>query len=467
MTKKLTALFLSLLMLLSVIAVGAPGVSAAPAQTGSRSYDITNPYDEVNWDTWDAYKTQLHVQSIASDGNVQLNDAVEKHYELGYDILCMTDHSVVGAGWTTAPQTVPLFRFIKRERTQMLPVIPLTEERAAEMKAGVGRDGRGMLEVKQGVEMNSGTFSNCHVNGYFADYGHASLGVEADYETAVRMNAKFGGITFLDHLGCYTGAAESEDGVAVSSDPKYVNKFAKLFIDNPTCVGTDINSGRNDDTKFDRVLYDNILQKTIPYGVVPWAFSFSDGHQIDEFERAYTMHVMPEKTVDALRYSMENGQFFSVSRHARMEISDEFVGEGPTPMVERITVNAAENSITLAVNNYTENIVWVANGKEIATGATIDINDYEGDVTSYVRAYLTGPGGICYTQPFTVIESGTTLKKERIPVVFDISTVLRPLYNLIDWYFFRNNAFMNLFKKFALGMTQEQIDLHYETFYTK
>lgn len=32
------------------------------------SYEITDPYADVDWDSWGIYKAQLHTQSNASDG---------------------------------------------------------------------------------------------------------------------------------------------------------------------------------------------------------------------------------------------------------------------------------------------------------------------------------------------------------------------------------------------------------------
>ena len=59
----------------AVMAVGFPiSASAAPGDT---RYNITSAYENVDWDTWNAYKTQLHCHTIASDGDVQLNDVVE------------------------------------------------------------------------------------------------------------------------------------------------------------------------------------------------------------------------------------------------------------------------------------------------------------------------------------------------------------------------------------------------------
>ncbi len=454
---RLLAVCLSLVMIAGVFGIG------ASAETGTKDYLITNPYAEVDWDTWEAYKTQLHVHSCASDGAVQQDVVVEEHYKLGYDFLCLTDHALPGKGWNVVPQTAPAYRLAKYDRTKMAPVTPVTEERYQEILTGVGRDGRGMVDVKLGVELNGASPSNTHVNGFFADYGQGLMGVDGDYETTVANNGKLGGITFLNHLGYYTKAHKEKDPT-LSSKPEYVNKFARLFLDYWTCVGMDINSSEDSQTEYDRILYDNVIQKTIPYGVLPWAFTFSDAHEMGQFDRAFSMFVLPEKTVEALRTGMETGTFFSIARYAVQEFGDNKERTGEIPMVNRITVDAAANSITLAAENY-DKVVWVSNGNIIAEGETIDINDHEAEVTSYVRAYLLGEGGICYAQPFTVIEEGTTLEKEEIPATNDLSTFLRKLVNFLDTYLFRNNPIVRLFKKFALGMTDEQINDYYEVNY--
>ncbi|MCL2508142.1 MAG: hypothetical protein FWF05_03080 [Oscillospiraceae bacterium] len=427
------------------------GFTALAGQTETvKEYAITNPYADVDWDgdSWKAYKTQLHCHTLASDGDVQLNDVVEEHYKLDYDILAITDHATVSKGWNAAPQTVPLFRLVKYERTGMKPIIPLTNERYQEILTGVGRDGRGMLDVEKGIELNGAVPSNSHLNGYFADYGQGLMGVDGDYETPARENGKLGGITLLDHLGTYTNA---EKDPSQSDNPKHINKFANIFLNTPSCVGMDVNSGTNSDTRNDRVLYDNILQKTIPYGVVPWAFTFSDAHQMGQWDRAFTLHMMTELTNADLRRSMEQGTFFGIARYAKPELGETFVGEGPVPMVTKIEVDHEENTITITGENY-DNIVWVANGVEIAEGVTIDINDYQDEITCYVRAYLTGGGGICYVQPFTVIEKGTELKKEDIPKTYDLSTFLRQLVTVVDFIFFKYNPLIWLFKTVALGL---------------
>ena len=120
MFKKITAVLLCMLFAAQVCAVGA---SAA----GEKDYVISNPYAEVDWDSWKAYKTQLHSHTNASDAYPTIHEYVQEHYDLDYDIVALTDHGTINRGWNKVPQTVPLMRLVKYERTHMDDIIPLTE----------------------------------------------------------------------------------------------------------------------------------------------------------------------------------------------------------------------------------------------------------------------------------------------------------------------------------------------------
>ena len=424
-TSKILALLLSLCLLLPCFALGAS--AAKPA------YTIGNPYASVNWDTWKQYKTQLHCHTNASDGDIPLNEQVEEHYSLGYDILCITDHMSLGVPWNEIPRTMPLMRLVKYERTKMAPIAPLTDQRREEILAGVGRGGRGMLEITQGVELNGAVPSNSHLQGFFCDFGQGKIGVDYDWETPVKKAQAAGGLTVIDHPGFATKADYSDDPMNFYDDnPKWVNKFARLFVEYPSCVGIDINSMEDNHTHYDRILYDRILAKTIPYGVVPWAFCFSDGHYAGQFDRAWTVHLMPEKTPAALRASMEAGTFFGVARFARLEAGDDFEGVGAPPAVKHIAVDQAKGTITITASKY-DSITWVSDGEVIATGKTLKLAGYDAKVGSYIRAYLLGPGGILYVQPFTVLRAGQTLEKEKIPQIFDSSVPLRFLSDTMEF----------------------------------
>ena len=61
------------------------------------------------------YKADLHSHTTFSDGSNPLPDMVARHYELGFDIHAITDHSACFYGFTT-PDYVPamkLFGLVK------------------------------------------------------------------------------------------------------------------------------------------------------------------------------------------------------------------------------------------------------------------------------------------------------------------------------------------------------------------
>lgn len=430
MFKKSVSVILSLVLISSFV---------VPAfATTDTDYIIGNAYESVDWDSWNAYKTQLHCHTTASDGASNIDATVEAYYAAGYDILALTDHMTLGVQWDQKPEVVSLMRLVKSDRTGFAELTPLTPERRLQIMSGVGRNGRGMLEVTTGIELNGAVPNNSHLNGYFSDYGQGLIGIDGDYETPAREVGERGGITFLDHLGDYTKAYQDYE---ISHDDKFIRKFSKIFLENSTCLGTGINSAQDIQTAADRILYDEILQVTVPRGVVPWSFSFSDSHSdtIDQIDRAFTVHMMPELTVDALRTSMENGTFFPVCRYARYELGEDYKGVGAVPEVNRITVDEEEGTITLDVDNY-QKIVWVADGVEIAEGNTIDIDDYSNKISCYVRAYVVGEGGVLYVQPFTVTKPNTEILEDDVEGVYTYSNFFRNLVTFLDEYFFAQDS---------------------------
>ena len=106
-TRKLIALFLAIIMALSIFSVGASASNPTKSKPdfvprdvqGAKNYTIENPYKDVKWGEWRAYKASLHSHTNASDAVPTIAESVEKHYELGYDILAISDHAVIGVPW--------------------------------------------------------------------------------------------------------------------------------------------------------------------------------------------------------------------------------------------------------------------------------------------------------------------------------------------------------------------------------
>jgi hypothetical protein len=143
--------------------------------------------------------------------------------------------------------------------------------------------------------------------------------------------------------------------------------------------------------------------------------------------------LMPELTQDATKTAMETGAFYGVSSIDRQyginsntpgapaqttttasmysggtdnTLALALLAQAPPPSISNIVVNG--NTITITGDNY-HTIYWIADGKVVATGDSIDVSKYPG-INSYVRAELVGETGVAYTQPFGV----TTVKSTTV-----------------------------------------------------
>lgn len=481
MKKKCLSVSKKLIAVLLVVMIS--GVVAMPVSAAEeKTYIIDNPYADIDWDSWGSYKTQLHSHTNASDGFLTIHEYVKKHYDLDYDIVAVTDHGTINKGWNVAPDLVPIMRLVKYERSQMQPVTPLTEQEYEAYTSGSAYSEtrtheNGMLDVPKGIELNMATpVADCHLTGYFSDYGQGLAGVFGDYETPSREVMKDGGITFMSHVGefVYTDK-DSADHVGQKVDDYYANKFARLFIDyQGSALGMGINSATDAHTRCDRILYDQVLQKTIPNGVVPWCNTFADSHNEASINDAYTWTWMENFTMEDFRESLEKGQFFSVSHYSNgVELNgmEEMPGFDEqkvydeklylldnTPNVTRLEVD--EDSDTIYVEGENFNLItWVSDGnvilrEEITDGkASLDLHSENllDNPNLYVRFYLSGENGICYSQPLVLNVEGEEFAPVNVPETNDISTFLRKLVTYIDKIFFEYNPIVWAFKYFALG----------------
>ena len=83
-----------------------------------------------------------------------------------------------------------------------------------------------------------------------------------------------------------------------------------------------------------------------------------------------------------------------------------YAGEDATvPVVKNISVNEDDDTIAFETENAVV-IRWIADGRQIASGASIDLDDYSDEIGSYVRAEIVGPGGVMYSQAFTLEYDG-------------------------------------------------------------
>ncbi|MBR2868717.1 MAG: hypothetical protein IKB88_06615 [Clostridia bacterium] len=472
---KITAVILAIAMLLTSVPVAFAGTDV--------DYAITSPYSSIDFGTVNYYKADLHSHTTFSDGHETLPAMTERHYELGFDIYAITDHGTNSYGYTTQTFNDPLklISWIKNGAVynDVLAVNGKTSDGIdyrVDTDAATkdeyyietidGKDGHKMMRVPYGNEQNPTSFNNAHVNSWFVDYGNGVLGGTSNYESPIAAVDKLGGLTVINHPGEYTNARDEDEQENAYNldDPVYnykITKFAKLLSEYNTCLGIDINSKGDGRTRYDRKLWDILLQKLVPHGRNVYAIATTDAHNLGIVDSGYTVMLMNDLTSADLKKAMENGQFFAASKYigninemndykaiaqnidtpeAKLFVqmldtalaSDDkfYAGEDAiAPKVTNITVNDTEDTISLATENAVV-IRWIADGKQIHVGNEIDLDDYSDKIGSYVRAEIVGVGGVLYTQAFTLDYDGAP-EAEEFGSFFDFGGIVSAICDTI------------------------------------
>ena len=424
--KRIVSVALAFLLLAGLL--GLTPFSAAADAVKAEEYTITNPYAAVDWSSWGAYKANLHTHSTLSDGENPFNVMVEAHYERGYDVLAMTDHGTVDKSWTDLHRFKFFQFFTQRVMKGEMPAdAPLSQERWLEISIGADRDGRGLLRVPYGIEQNASSINTAHVNTFFADWGHGMLGGTSDHETPVRGIDRAGGLSLINHYGEYSrDTGKSRDKAYSGRRSYYVYKLQRLLVKYPSLIGLDINGNMLSNNE--RACWDRLLTNLAPTGRNVYGTATSDAHSLDEVGMGWIWAMMPSNTEENFRACLETGAFIAGSYNLRnpeeLVIWGETTGrafgdtwradpDADEPMITDIT--ARDGVITITAKN-AEAVHWISDGKVIATGESIALQDCEG-LGAYVRAEVWGPGGVLHTQAF-LLEYGGMPAGKPVPWYF-------------------------------------------------
>lgn len=406
-------------------------------------YTIVNPYKDVIWsgdNAWGAYKGSLHSHTTYSDADDTLSVMVKASYEQGYDFLAISDHGITGVDWDEAPYFHPLYAY------QFLidnPFEHLTTEEYEAIKNGTYKDrGYGMTPVLGANEFNNLSLTKNHVNGHFleADEGNAFPGAENErgYDQALAYIDEHDGLSYINHPGDWL---DSNSNPEIVNDKEKIEFFGNLILKYDSCLGIEVFNERNGTTGYDRVLWDNLLMYTIPYGKSVIGFSNSDAHHTGTIDSSFSVFMMEENTSEEIEETMQTGAFFAITRKLRPNTVNKIGPDKeidvmnmglPYPMFTDISVNG--HSITVTATDSTT-LQWIANGEVIYTAdvtsgqpVTINLDEIDGvEDFLYVRAELFGEGGICASQAFVIDDGTEPLKLEEEPF-FD--TVIRTFVDI-------------------------------------
>jgi len=401
------------------MALGSPA-EVAPAATVD-NFIIENPYAAVDWAAFGRYRAAFHVHTTRSDGTASLRDTVLDHYNKGFDILAIHDHDVFFDGnWADGG----LGAMTAAERDAIIAGTFAGPFPGA--YGGSRQQSNGMIPVMATNEQSRTE----HINTFWAPFNN-ELGTSV--ETILQTTADLGGLAFINHPGRYTGGmAGGAAGIAASNNPAHIARYLELFqtFGPDVLLGFELFNRLDNESRSDRILWDNMLALTMPYGRTIWGFSNDDSHSLDQAGYNWNVMLMPELTDAATRTAMETGAFYMVSRVTRGVAATEtainaagipsggmestlWMLEQTPPSIQNIVV--VGNLITITGANY-DRIEWIADGAIIHTGGSLDVYAHQANINSYVRAQLVSDsttaarpayGGIAMTQPFGIRPAGT------------------------------------------------------------
>ena len=467
-------------------------------------YTIESPYADVQWDKDAQYKTALHTHTNASDASISLRESLETHVLQGFDLVATTDHGICSGGWSRPEDSN--YQFIHAMLTAMgrnegeldylgtsgtfpncgysytLETRDGDEYLTVTAETGETRE---VMRIPYGIENNALSI-NAHVNSWFVPYHDNTIN---DYTDALRGVTKAGGICVINHPGEYakgksTLTCEEAYNESNWAYRYYINRFNDLLRRYPTCIGIDMNSKGDSRTRYDRQLWDKLLERNTCGVRNVFAICSSDAHQTDKINTGYVRLLMPEKTSAAARKALETGAFFACSYcngnrnelaniaeylemyygtdgefYARVKetldglderiegvqngslkadagpadplrlIDKEGYFHGNETFITRVDTDNEADTITLHTDGALL-VRWIANGKVIAVSkadggtATLALRDYADEIGTYVRAEAVGEGGFIYTQPFVLSYDGQPTPQNYFYIPFPILDAL-------------------------------------------
>ena len=270
---------------------------------------------------------------------------------------------------------------------------------------------------------------------------------EVGIENALRFVEDNGALSHINHPGDVLDSGRHPE---IVTDPETVSFFGDLLLKYNSCLGIEALNEVNSVTRYDRILWDQLLMYCLPYGKKVIGFSNTDAHSLLNCDSSFSVFMMKENTQEEVKNTMQSGAFFCVSKclpgNDVYEIGPkediDVRGKGlPYPMFNSVEVDG--HTVTVTVENADE-IQWIANGKVIMKSEAgsdpivLDLDAIEGsEGFKYIRAEILGEGGICLTQALVIDDGSEPLTfhpEEKTPSLADkIIMFIRgtKLYNVI------------------------------------
>ena len=313
---------------------------------------IYNPYENIDFETIDHYKANLHTHTTESDGTSSPSEVIYQYHDIGkYDILAITDHSKNSWPWSNWIEETPSEYSSSSEYYPDLQMLAISGN---EMSLGHHR----------------GSLLNNYPYGGFFPY------------FAFWYIQQQNGLSLFNHPGRYRYSAE------------WYQRYFDVF--NDFVLGVEV-FNQGDRYPNDRILWDEINKERAPNDLI-WGFSNDDMHSISRHAfRNYQHFLMAELSEAEFRKSMMDGAFYFSYEPEGTDSEDPTYGQAMTPRL--LDVNIEETTITINGES-TDSIKWYDQDSNIVSSEyAIDVSMIQ---SNFVRAVLINEYGKTYTQPFGI-----------------------------------------------------------------
>ena len=376
-----------------------------------------NPYADIDWATVNQYKSNFHTHTTqsndASDGFTTAY-VVDKYHAAGYKILALTDHDYNPYPWELFPQYMRTVPARDPEALGML-AIPGNE---------LSKDNTNSWSERTGGQFN-------HHNDFFTGrQGQEFASLQESYAYTYAL----GGMQIINHPGQYWSIDNTYNETQKDGPGWHANNFQTF----PSLIGLEVYNQGNRRPN-DRILWDQILQRTMPNRPV-YGYSCDDAHNNDQLFRNYNYMLMEDLTTEQLKDAMRKGESYFCYEPAG-------TGEGKAPRISAIYVDETNKTISVEANGLvhwiyatdkTSSAASSARSTVVGIGNTFCYQGYQG---TYVRAFITNVFGETCTQPISFVDE-KTVDVEDIQVDGQLALLLYP--NPASAYL---NVFMNYASK--------------------
>ena len=343
-----------------------------------------NPYEDIDWATVNQYKSNFHTHTTQSNDAIDeftTANVVDKYHAAGYKILALTDHDYNPYPWQLFPQYMSGVPARDPEVLGMLAV-PGNE---------LSKDNTNSWSERTGGQFN-------HHNDFFTGrQGQEFASLQESYAYTYAL----GGLQIINHPGQYWSIDNTYSETQKDGPGWHANNF-KTF---PSLVGLEVYN-QGDRRANDRVLWDQILQRTMPTRNV-FGYSGDDTHNNEQLFRNYNYMLMEDLTTEDLKDAMRKGESYFC-------YEPKGSGEGKAPRISAIDVDENSKTISIEANGLVHWIYATDKTSSAASSARSTIVGigkafcYEGYQGSYVRALITNMYGETCTQPISFIDANAT-----------------------------------------------------------